>query len=98
MTKKEEQCCGSCSNFLYEDLLGNGICAVTQKESYCADGTVCESFTTEPRPTCVQCKHWNMAFDHSCAMRIAKHNDFSDQPADQTACEDFEPEEITKGE
>ena len=47
MTKKKEQCCGSCSNFLYEDILGNGICAVTQKESYCADGTVCEDFEPE---------------------------------------------------
>ena len=74
------------------------MCAVTKELSYCADGTVCESFTTEPRPTCAQCKYWNMAFDNSCAIRIAKHNDFSDQPADQTACEDFEPEEITKGE
>lgn len=24
MNKKKEQCCGSCSNFLYEDILGKG--------------------------------------------------------------------------
>ena len=98
MTKKKKQCCGSCSNFLYEDLLGKGICAVTKELSYCADGTVCESFTTEPRPTCAQCKYWNMASDSLCMVRIVKCNGSSVQPADQTACEDFEPEELTKGE
>lgn len=32
MTKKKEQCCGSCSNFLYEDLLGKGILYRVQHE------------------------------------------------------------------
>ena len=91
---EQEQCCGGCTNFLYEDIVGRGICAVTKHETYCDMGTVCEHFTTEPRPHCSMCKHWNMGFDNSCNIRITKYNDFSNQPADQTACEDYEPEEL----
>lgn len=91
----KEKCCGGCSNFLYEDIVGRGICAFFK--TYCDMGTVCEHYTEEPRQHCSQCKNWNMGFDNSCAVRIAKYNDFSNQPADQTDCEYYEPEEVSHG-
>lgn len=44
--------------------------------------------------TCCQCAFWQMGFDNSCTERIRLYDDFSNQPADQPACEHFEKEEL----
>lgn len=46
------------------------------------------------KQTCCKCAFWQMGFDHSCTERIRLYGDYSDQPADQLACELFEKEQL----